>query len=297
MGFLYLLEGIRNGFLDIFFSICTAFGEEIVLVGIFAVSYWCINKTLAYKIGFTYFFSGAIVQSIKVTCRVPRPWVRDPGFKPVESALETATGYSFPSAHTQSSSSLYASIAFHFGRVKVYILSFILIGLVMLSRMYLGVHTPADVLVGFFITTVIAFIVHYIYTNFNSTTTTDIICAALMVIFSAFTAIYSYYLIKTGVNTEALSIDGFKSAGAGIGFGIGWFIEKHYIKFKPNACSLPVQILKVILGLAGALALKSGIKMLFGDTCLIAIIRYFIVIMWVVVVYPLIIKKFMSSDY
>lgn len=291
MEFLYLLEGIRNNYLDILFSVITSFGEEIVLVGIFAICYWCINKTLAYKLGFTYFISGAAVQTVKMACRIPRPWIKDPGFHPVESALDNATGYSFPSAHTQSSTSLYGGIAFHFAQPRIYILSYVIIGLVMLSRMYLGCHTPADVLVGFAITFVIAFIVHYIYKNYNSTPVTDALCVAFMLIISIASAVYSFYLVKNQIVTEALSLDAFKSAGAGIGFGIGWYIEKNHIKFNPKVGSFPLQILKVIIGLLVALVIKSGIKMLFGDSIPVAMIRYFLVVVWVVAVYPYIIKK------
>ena len=149
MEFLYFLESIRNGFLDIFFIICTSFGEELVLISLFAVIYWCINKTLAYRIAFSYFLSGIAVQGLKIHFRIERPWVIDPDFKPVEQVIDTATGYSFPSGHTQSSTSLYSSIAFHFKKRAVYIGAFILIAAVMFSRMYLGCHTPKDVLVSF----------------------------------------------------------------------------------------------------------------------------------------------------
>lgn len=291
MEFLYFLEGIRNSVLDIFFTICTAFGEELVLVGIFAVIYWCVNKTLAYKIAFSYFLSGAIVQTVKIGCRIDRPWVRDPGFHPVDSALTTATGYSFPSAHTQSSTSLYGSIAFHFKKAPFYVITFVLIALVMLSRMYLGCHTPMDVGAGFLITVVTAFIVNYLYDNFNSTLATDLIAMILMVGINTGLIVYSFYLIRSGITTEALAMDGFKAAGAGIGFGIGWFIEKRYIRFTPKHSIIGIQLLKVVIGLAGALLIKSGIKLLLGDTPVVSLIRYFLVILWVVVAFPLIIKK------
>lgn len=114
MEFLYFLESIRNGVLNIFFIICTSFGEELVLISLFAIIYWCINKKLAYRIAFSYFMSGIVVQGLKIHFRIERPWVIDPDFKPVEAVMDTATGYSFPSGHTQSSASLYSSIAFHF---------------------------------------------------------------------------------------------------------------------------------------------------------------------------------------
>ena len=46
------------------------------------------------------FFGTLVNQFLKLVCRVPRPWVRDPNFTIVEAARADATGYSFPSGHT-----------------------------------------------------------------------------------------------------------------------------------------------------------------------------------------------------
>lgn len=295
MEFLYFLESIRNGVLDIFFIICTSFGEELVLISLFAIIYWCINKKLAYRIAFSYFMSGIVVQGLKVHFRIERPWVLDPDFKPVKQVMGTATGYSFPSGHTQSSTSLYSSIAFHFKKRALYIVSFILISLVMLSRMYLGCHTPKDVLVSFAVTIVISAAVSFIFDNFNSSLLSDILVSALILVLSAFLFGYSYYLVNAGATTDVLAMDGFKAAGAGIGFSIGWFIEKRYIKFEPKNSRIWMQILKVVLGLAGALVIKSGLKLVLGDTMICNTIRYAFVVLWIAVAFPLIIKKFFKE--
>lgn len=295
MEFLYFLESIRNGFLDVFFIICTSFGEELVLVSLFAVIFWCINKKLAYRIAFSYFLSGVAVQGLKVHFRIDRPWVLDPEFKPVEQVMDTATGYSFPSGHTQSSTSLYSSVSFYFKKRWLYAVSFIIIAAVMLSRMYLGCHTPKDVLVSFVITIVISIVVSLIYDNLNSNTLTDILVMLLIFVLSAGLFGYSYHVVNSGLTTDVLAMDGFKAAGAGAGFAIGWFIEKHYINFNPKNSRVWLQLLKVVIGLAGALAFKSGLKLLLGDTIPANTFRYFMVIMWVTVIYPIIIKNFMKE--
>lgn len=295
MEFLYFLESIRSSVLNIFFILCTSFGEELVLVSLFAIIYWCINKTLAYRIAFSYFLSGVVVQGLKIHFRIERPWVTDPDFKPVESVLDTATGYSFPSGHTQSSTSLYSSIAFHFKKKALYILSFAIIALVMLSRMYLGCHTPKDVLAGFAITLIISLVVSLIFDNLNSSLTTDLFVMFLTVILSAGLFVYSYHLVAAGITTDVLAMDGFKAAGAGMGFGIGWFIEKRYVRFTPKNSRLGIQVLKPVIGLGVTVALKAGLKLLLGDTMITNSIRYFIIVLWVVALFPLIIKKFLKD--
>ena len=165
----------------------------------------------------------------------------------------------------------------------------------MLSRMYLGCHTPKDVLVSFVITIVISIAVSQIYDNLNSNTLTDILVMLLIFALSAGLFGYSYHVVNSGLTTDVLAMDGFKAAGAGAGFAIGWFIEKHYINFNPKNSRVWLQLLKVVIGLAGALAFKSGLKLLLGDTIPANTFRYFMVILWVTVIYPIIIKNFIKE--
>ena len=101
MAFLTFLEGMRTPFLDRLMQFITYFGQEIIIIAVICALYWCVDKRFAYMLGFTYFTAGLLVQSLKITFRVPRPWVLDPQFKAVARAVPGAPGYSFPSGHTQ----------------------------------------------------------------------------------------------------------------------------------------------------------------------------------------------------
>ena len=79
-------------------------------------------------------------QFLKLLCRVPRPWVMDPEFTIVESARADATGYSFPSGHTQNSVGTFGVLGRCARRTWVRILCGILMILVPFSRMYLRPH-------------------------------------------------------------------------------------------------------------------------------------------------------------
>nr|WP_051348386.1 phosphatase PAP2 family protein [Peribacillus kribbensis] len=73
--------------------------------------------------------------------------------------LAEATNYSFPSGHATMSLALYGSLAFllwrhiktHWGRVLLVCISILMILSIGISRIYLGVHYPSDILAGYFI--------------------------------------------------------------------------------------------------------------------------------------------------
>ena len=121
MSILYLFEKIRNPVLDVVMSLVTKLGEETLFIVLAIVVFWCIDKKGGYFLICVGFLGTIINQFLKVLFRVPRPWVKDPNFTIVESAKEAATGYSFPSGHTQSAVGRFGAIALFFKKAFAYI--------------------------------------------------------------------------------------------------------------------------------------------------------------------------------
>ncbi|MBP3369649.1 MAG: phosphatase PAP2 family protein, partial [Clostridia bacterium] len=111
MSFLYFLEGLRNSVFDAIFSVITLCGEETVFMAVGMIVFWCFCKYQGYYLLSVGFIGTLLNQFLKIICRVPRPWVKDPSFTIVESAREAASGYSFPSGHTQTSVGLFGGLA------------------------------------------------------------------------------------------------------------------------------------------------------------------------------------------
>ena len=111
MPFLYFIQSIRIPLFDWFFSLVTHLGEETFFLVIAILFFWCINKREGYFILITGLVGTLVNQLAKLFFRIPRPWVLDPDFEIVESARAEATGYSFPSGHTQNIAGTYGSIA------------------------------------------------------------------------------------------------------------------------------------------------------------------------------------------
>ena len=111
MKFLYFLESIRTPVGDTLMSAITLLGEETLFIVLALVFFWCVDKKRGYYLLFSCFTGTVCIQLLKMIFRIPRPWVLDSKFTIVESAREAATGYSFPSGHTQCASGLFGGIA------------------------------------------------------------------------------------------------------------------------------------------------------------------------------------------
>jgi len=294
MEFLRALEGIRTPFLDAIIGLITRFGEETVAIVVLCAIFWCVSKRIAYGICVAYFLSGLTVQGMKIIFRIDRPWVIDPSFKPVPSAIEHATGYSFPSGHTQSAAALLGSLGMQVKNMPFKIICFTLIILVGFSRMYLGVHTLQDVAASILITLILVVLAVRFFTGEKVTKKKQLILSSILFLYVAIVIVIAVGLFSTGKIDEKYLSDCLKAAGAGLGFSVGMFIERIYIDFSVNAKNYFWQALKFVLGIAGVLILKEGLKLIIGTGLVVDTIRYFIMIFWVIVLYPLIIKRFFA---
>ena len=148
MDFLYLLEKIRVPILNELMLAVTELGGETPFLVIALIVFWCVNKRSGYYVLSVGFLGTLSNQFMKLWFRVPRPWVLDPNFTILEQAREAATGYSFPSGHTQNAVGTFGALAMIAKTRWIRFVTLVLAILVPFSRMYVGVHTPTDVLVA-----------------------------------------------------------------------------------------------------------------------------------------------------
>ena len=297
MEFLRLLEGIRSPVLNTVFQFFTFFGQEMLVLGIICVLYWCLDKKLAYKIALSFFAAGMLLQNLKITFRIPRPWVLDPDFQAVPSAVPAATGYSFPSGHTQSATSLFMTLALSLKQKSLKIICVVIFLLVGFSRMYLGVHTPKDVLTAMAMAVIISILIHKLFDKLENTPKSNLILSIILAGFSILSMIYALVLLKNGTINAVYADDCCKAAGSGLGFSIGWYLERTYINFKTDT-TVSKQAAKFILGIASALLLKGVLKALLGGSIPAEMLQYFILVLWVIAAYPFIFQrvKFLGGE-
>ena len=146
-------ESIRCGFLNVFFGFFTALGEEFIIAGIIAVIYLCFNKRVGERALVTVLIASCFTTGLKSAVRRMRPYAAGHVSRvdidlPLISTTSLDADMSFPSGHSTSSSAFFTTLALHF-RKKAYIIACAAITLlVVLSRLYFGVHFPTDVLAG-----------------------------------------------------------------------------------------------------------------------------------------------------
>lgn len=298
MDILRAIAEIRNPVFDAFFSLITRMGEEIFFLAVAIILFWCVNKREGYFVLITGLFGTVLNQGAKLLFRIPRPWVYDPTFEVVGDAKVAATGYSFPSGHTQNVAGTLGSIAAYKSTAKKTVVCTVLILLVAFSRMYLGVHTLLDVVVSLVFALGLILLLRPVFTDDEK--------------FHKFMpwVVAAGVLLSVGLLAFVVSIggdetldphnyeSGLKNActlmGCTIGLIPAYIVDRKWTKFETKA-PWYAQILKIVIGLAVVLAIKSGLSspltaLCAGNAYAARIIRYFLIVIFAGVLYPITFK-------
>ena len=293
MKFLYFLESIRFPLLDELMLLITRLGEETVFLAAAMIVFWCLDKNRGYYLMAVGFVGTVFNQFLKLLCRVPRPWVLDPTFAPVEGAVEAASGYSFPSGHSQSAVGTFGTLASTTKQKVLRIIFIVIAVLVPLSRMYLGVHTPADVLVGSGCALVLIFLLRFLKDG-KHIKPFILIMAAVSVLY----LIVVQFFFDPAVLDEHNYASGLKNAytllGSIFGILVVYFVDEKWVHFDVKAIWW-AQIMKVLGGLGVVLLVKEGLRSplsaLFGELPGRSV-RYFLVVLVAGVLWPLTFRWF-----
>ena len=278
--FLKWLESMRTSFLTTLFEGITILGEETLVILLVVALWFAVDSRLAQKVFFVTICSTGLNGIIKNIAQVPRPF--DKGVVPVRK--ETATGFSFPSGHTQSFSTWSTLFAIKFKKKWLTILVAVLITLVAFSRLYLGVHYPSDVIVGLALGVGTAFLGNYLFEREKDVKK---LYVAVLLIFLPFII---YFLIVAHERFGGF----FKAFGMMGGLTLIAFLEE---KSEPLSYDVPwwKKLIRIVIGVALAFVLKEGLKIFeMGEVhvdLVVDTLRYFAVVLAVGYLCPLLFKK------
>ncbi len=290
MGFLYWLEDIRMPGLNEFMLTVTHLGEETAFLVLALIFFWCVDKKRGYLLMSVGFLGTMANQFMKLWFRVPRPWVLDPDFTILEAAREAASGYSFPSGHTTTAVATLGSIAVTARNKRTVWVCVILAAFVGLSRMYIGVHTPADVLAGAVTSMLLILLLRRPVMDGKHMMSVLSIMMILSMGLLTFVLLYPFPEDVDVHNLESGMKNAYTMMGSVTGVGIVYLLEKRYVNFTTKAVWW-AQIIKVVLGFALVLAVKEGLRSpletLFADPYAARLVRYLLIVIVAGLVWPM----------
>ena len=296
MEILYMLEKIRMPVLNEFMLLITQLGEETAFLVVALILFWCVSKRTGYYVLSVGFIGTLANQFMKLWFRVPRPWVLDSHFTILEQAREAASGYSFPSGHTQSAVGTFGSIACVTSKKWLRIAAVTIAVLVPFSRMYIGVHTPSDVLVAAGLAVALIFLLRPVIYSDNPKVM-PVLLAGMLVLAACYMCFILFYPFPENIDPHNLQ-SGVKNAytmlGALLGLIAVYIVDEKWLDFSTKAVWW-AQILKVVGGLLVVLAVKSGLKeplnAVFGEQ-IGRSARYFLIVVVAGILWPLTFKWF-----
>ena len=308
---LLFLQNIRMGHLEIFdkfFLSITVFGELWIPTLICAITYWCIDFRAGIYLFSLESFNVLLTHLFKMLACVYRPWVLDSRIHPSKLAVPFAKGYSFPSGHSAMSASVFGGLAYLFRKNKALCIALIcLILTIGFSRLWLGVHTPQDVvcglLTGLFLVFIIDKLINWAEKDKNRylylTIVTDIF-AILVLIYLLFFNTYriDYVSGKILVNPQGLKYVTSILYGYALGIINGCFLCRRFCPFNPADVSVKRRIIRGLIGAVGIIVLlKTLIQYFFinSSDVKLATLLMFAMGITVTLIYPIIftsLKKF-----
>ena len=238
----------------------TFFGELNTVIVIMAIIYWAVSKEYG-----TFFLMGwsgnrLVNGFLKITFCTYRPWIRDPRIIPFGNSMITATGYSFPSGHTMNAATVFGGSVVQNGLPKILrIFMAILVMLVAFSRIFLGVHTPQDILVGAGAGILVMWLTLLLMKWLKEHPEKDwiVLCigVALAILLALYAGLKSYpvdYDSEGNVLVEGKKMmnDTFKGVGYCLAFLIGWILERRFVKFSTDIPGMQ-RVIRVVVGLMG----------------------------------------------
>jgi len=280
------LQGFSNTLTDWFFNFVSFFGEPEFYILLLGLIYWTISKRAGEFLGITLGLSISINNILKGIFMVERPHITYPD-EINNMRASTATGSAFPSGHAQGANTIFFGIAAYFKRRGFWIFAWILMVLMMLSRMFLGVHYLQDVVVGSIIGLAIALLMHRAFTKLHETPEKlhQFYLALIIVMFPA--------ILLIDVN------DFFRGYGIMVGFFIAILIEKKKVNFSVNVPIINLAI-RYVVGVLFMLLTMIALGELFDligfeaasfGANMLDFVRFFAVALTGFGIYPMLFKK------
>lgn len=270
--------------------------EEFYMVAL-PLLYWCVDSALGLRMSVLLMTSGVLNSAFKLFFHAPRPYWISQEIR----AFAEETSFGMPSGHAQNAVAMWGGMAAHLKRNWAWLVAVALAFLIGISRLYLGVHFPHDVVAGWLIGTIILWLTVRFWgpvarwAGEQSLLRQILYSFGLSLVLLLMPIAGFVWLQRSGWQApgewaafagEAVSLEGaLTSAGTLFGLlaGVAWLQSRGGFQEKGT---LLQQILRYALGILGVLAIRYGLKMIFpeGEAWLpwaLRYVRYALIGFWV----------------
>jgi membrane-associated phospholipid phosphatase len=250
-------------------------GNEYFFLFLLPALYWCIETSVGLRVGIILLLSTSVNDAFKLAFHGPRPY----WYSPDVIQYGTETSFGAPSGHSQITLGVWGMMAYSLRKWWGWLIAVLITLLVGISRLYLGVHFPHDVLLGWLIGALLLWLVIRLLDPVAALIKEMSLGKQILVAFlgSLVLILFSFVpflwlkltnwqppQVWADYAKEAISMSGtFTSAGTlfGLLIGLAWFHRQG--GFSADG---PIwkRILRFLLGVVGVLVFYLGLKTLFG---------------------------------
>lgn len=281
------------GWLEAPMKFFTFLGSQEFYLLVFPILLWSLNYDLGLRMSVMLAWCGGINEVFKLTFHQPRPyWVSSK-----VQALSAENSFGLSSGHASMATGIWGVMAIQLKRTWVTIASLFLITCIGISRIYLGVHFPHDVLAGWALGAVLLFVASFFWERVAAWAQRQSLWVqagaafvlSLLILLPGYLAyqnlanwvlpdawIANVQLAKVQKTLEPVSLGNIITSAAilfGLLTGTSWLHKQGAYNTRG---SLRDHVLRYVIGVAGVLVLWLGLRHFLpdGDAPVFYLLRY-----------------------
>jgi membrane-associated phospholipid phosphatase len=250
-------------------------GNERFFLLVLPALYWCLEAGIGLRVGIILLLSTSVNDALKLSFHGPRPY----WYSTDVIGYASETSFGVPSGHAQIAVGVWGMLAASLRKWWGWLIAILIILLIGISRMYLGVHFPHDVILGWLIGALLLWLVLRLSKPVAERVRKMRLGQQILMAFLSSLVLILFFLIPylwlkitnwlppqawAEYAKQAVSLSGaFTTAGTLFGLLAGLACFSRQGGFSTNG---PIwkRILRLVLGGVGILVFYVGLDVLFG---------------------------------